>query len=270
MHRIGEFARLGQVSIKTLRFYDEIGLLRPAWTDPRSGYRYYLAEQVADLNQILALKNLGMSLEEVVAISRDSLPAERLRELLLAKRIEAERYLLDARARIARIDASIARIDRDEAPSRFAFVTKYVGSRLVVSLRDEVASFDHLVERIDEVEHHTRQHRAQSTRGALFHGCAGSALDCEALAFVAGAVPQTDRLRVYELPAVEVASVVYAGPIEGAGDAYEALGAWVRDNRLELAGSCLELYLGGHATGTDSVVEIQFPVRACADAKNVH
>ena len=268
MYRIGEVARLGQVSVKTLRFYDQIGLLRPAWTDPRSGYRYYLAQQVADLNQIFALKDLGLTLEEVVAISRAGFPAERLRELLLGKRAEAERHLLEARARLGRIDASLARIDREDAPSRFPVVTKFVGSRLVVSLREEVASFDHLVELFEEVEHHTRRHRGRARRGALFHGCAGSALECEALAFVDGAVPQTDRLRVYELPAVEVASVVYAGRIEGAGDAHEALEAWVRENGRELAGSCLELYLGGRAA--DSVVEIQFPVRARADTKDVH
>ncbi len=64
-YQIGEFAKLGGVSAKTLRFYDEIGLLRPASVDPRTGYRHYLPLQLEELASILALKNLGMSLAKV-------------------------------------------------------------------------------------------------------------------------------------------------------------------------------------------------------------
>src|SRR5260370_25763778 len=64
-YQIGEFAELGGVSAKTLRFYDEIRVLRPASVDPRTGYRRYLPQQLGDLASILALKNLGMSLAQV-------------------------------------------------------------------------------------------------------------------------------------------------------------------------------------------------------------
>jgi DNA-binding transcriptional MerR regulator len=270
MYRIGDFARLGHVSVKTLRFYDEIGVLRPAWTDPQSGYRYYLAAQVADLNRILAFKDLGLSLGEVVAISKGEVAAERLRELLLAKRAEAERTLVDARSRLDRIDASLERLDLDEAPPCYSVVIKQLAPRLVVSVRDEVPSFDHLVELFDEVDHHTRRHRVRGAQGALYHGCSGAALDCEALAFVGEAVPETDRVRLYELPAVEVASVVHAGPVTGAAGAYDALSTWVAANGLELAGTCLELYLGGRFTDAESVIEIQFPLRVGGSDPDVH
>ena len=269
MYRIGDFAKLGQVSIKTLRFYDEIGLLRPAWTDPHSGYRYYMAAQVADLNRILAFKDLGLSLGEVVAVSRGEVAADRLRELLVAKRDEAERTLGDAQARLDRINSSLDRLDRDEAPPRYAVVVKQIAPRLVVSVRDEVPTFDHLVGLFDEVDHHTRRHRVRGAHGALYHGCSGEALDCEALAIVGEAVPETSRIRLYELPAVEVASVVHAGPVEGAADAYDALAAWVAASGRELAGSSLELYLGGRFTDAESVIEIQFPLRA-RDDSDVH
>jgi DNA-binding transcriptional MerR regulator len=64
MFSIGEFARLGTVSVRTLRHYDEIGLLRPARVDPETGYRSYSAGQLAQLNRIIALKDLGFSLEQ--------------------------------------------------------------------------------------------------------------------------------------------------------------------------------------------------------------
>ena len=66
MFRIGEFSRIAQVSGRLLRYYDEIGLLSPEFTDPQTGYRYYSAHQLPRLNRILVLKELGLSLEQGV------------------------------------------------------------------------------------------------------------------------------------------------------------------------------------------------------------
>jgi DNA-binding transcriptional MerR regulator len=59
MLKIGDFSRLGQVTVKTLRHYGQLGLLKPAWIDRYTGYRYYSLEQLPRLNRILALKELG-------------------------------------------------------------------------------------------------------------------------------------------------------------------------------------------------------------------
>jgi DNA-binding transcriptional MerR regulator len=69
MFSIGEFARHGRVSVRMLRHYDAIGLLRPACVDPASGYRFYQASQLAELNRLVALKELGFTLQQVQAIS---------------------------------------------------------------------------------------------------------------------------------------------------------------------------------------------------------
>jgi len=63
MFKIGEFSKLSQVTVKTLRYYDEIGLLKPAEVDRFTSYRYYSVDQLPRLNRILALKDLGLSLE---------------------------------------------------------------------------------------------------------------------------------------------------------------------------------------------------------------
>ena len=60
MFRIGEFSQIARVSGRLLRYYDSIGLLRPVRTDPQTGYRYYSAAQLGELNRILALKELGL------------------------------------------------------------------------------------------------------------------------------------------------------------------------------------------------------------------
>jgi DNA-binding transcriptional MerR regulator len=65
MLKIGDFSRLSQVSIKTLRYYDEVGLLKPAQIDQSSGYRYYSVAQLGQVHRILALRDLGFSLDQI-------------------------------------------------------------------------------------------------------------------------------------------------------------------------------------------------------------
>jgi DNA-binding transcriptional MerR regulator len=79
MFSIGEFARHGRVSVRMLRHYDAIGLLRPASVDSDSGYRFYQAGQLAELNRIIALKDLGFTLGQVQAILAEQVSAAELR-----------------------------------------------------------------------------------------------------------------------------------------------------------------------------------------------
>jgi DNA-binding transcriptional MerR regulator len=70
MLKIGEFARLSQVSVKTLRHYDALGVLRPALVDPESGYRLYDIGQLVEVVRILAPKDCGFALEEIARLLR--------------------------------------------------------------------------------------------------------------------------------------------------------------------------------------------------------
>ena len=90
MFKIGDFSKLAQVSVKTLRHYGKMGLIKPAWIDRFSGYRYYTADQLPRLNRILALKDLGFSLEQIRQLLRDDLPAAELRGMMRMKQAEVE------------------------------------------------------------------------------------------------------------------------------------------------------------------------------------
>ncbi len=91
MFRIGEFAQIAQVSGRQLRFYDQLGLLRPAHIDPQTGYRYYSIRQLPLLNRILALKELGLSLEQIGPLLKDEISPVELRGMLTMKREQVER-----------------------------------------------------------------------------------------------------------------------------------------------------------------------------------
>ena len=88
MYRIGEFSKICRVPVSALRYYSDLGLLPPVETDPASGYRYYSAAQLPRLNRILALKDLGLSLDEIGAILNEELVLEELRGMLRLKRAE--------------------------------------------------------------------------------------------------------------------------------------------------------------------------------------
>ena len=68
LYKIGEFSKLVNVPVKTLRYYDEINLFKPQEIDLFSGYRYYSEQQIDDLEVILSLKEVGFSLEEIKKI----------------------------------------------------------------------------------------------------------------------------------------------------------------------------------------------------------
>jgi DNA-binding transcriptional MerR regulator len=97
MYKIGEFAQIAQVSGRLLRYYDSIGLLSPKRIDPATGYRHYTAQQLGDLNRILALKELGLSLDQVARFLKDGVSAEEIRGMLALRKAELERSL-DAEA----------------------------------------------------------------------------------------------------------------------------------------------------------------------------
>src|SRR5581483_802114 len=105
MLRIGEFARLSQVPAKTLLYYDEIGLLKPAYCDPETGYRYYAANQMEQLQRILALKDMGLSLEQILFVQEERLPTEQMQAMLKAKRIELQCKIQEYQAQVMRVEA---------------------------------------------------------------------------------------------------------------------------------------------------------------------
>lgn len=102
MFTIGDFARYGRVSPRMLRHYDAIGLLRPARTDPATGYRLYGAAQLARLNRIIALKDLGFTLQQVGAVLDEQVGRAELAEAAAA-----------ATARLARVEARLRSIESE-------------------------------------------------------------------------------------------------------------------------------------------------------------
>ncbi|MFN2296652.1 MAG: MerR family transcriptional regulator, partial [Candidatus Promineifilaceae bacterium] len=112
MLKIGEFSKLAQVSPKALRIYDERGLLRPAWIDRWTGYRYYTADQLATMHRILALKDLGFSLDQVGELLAGEMDADALGRMIRERQKEISRHIAAEEARLLRVEARLQQIER--------------------------------------------------------------------------------------------------------------------------------------------------------------
>jgi DNA-binding transcriptional MerR regulator len=140
MFKIGEFSRLGQVSTRMLRHYDQLGLLKPSQTDKFTSYRYYTIDQLARLNRIIALKELGFSLEQVAQLldREGELSPEKLRGMLTMRRAEIERELQDKHMQLAEVEARLRQIEQEGQPSPYEIVIKSVSAQPVASIRQIV------------------------------------------------------------------------------------------------------------------------------------
>lgn len=142
MFTIGDFARYGRVSPRMLRHYDAIGLLRPDRTDPATGYRFYGAAQLARLNRIIALKDLGFTLQQVGAVLDEQVGPEELRGMLRLRRAELAEAVAAATARLAQVEARLRSIESEGHMPADDVVIKTVPAVRVAELTGTAASYE--------------------------------------------------------------------------------------------------------------------------------
>ena len=132
MFQIGEFSKLGQVSPRMLRHYDQLSLLKPGQVDKWTGYRYYTIDQLSQLHRIIALKELGLSLEQIGELlkSGENLNPERLRGMLTLARGQIERDILENQERLHRVEIRLQQIE-EEGASPYEIVVKPVSSQVI-------------------------------------------------------------------------------------------------------------------------------------------
>jgi DNA-binding transcriptional MerR regulator len=144
MFRIGEFSRITRVTIETLRHYDALGLLKPAKVDPFTGYRYYSARQLMSLNRILALKEVGFSLEEIARILQEQLTNDQLRGMLKAQLVRSEREIQEAELRQERILARLNYLNLEDDMPKYEVILKPVEKLTVAAIREVVPTIEQM------------------------------------------------------------------------------------------------------------------------------
>jgi DNA-binding transcriptional MerR regulator len=151
MFRIGEFSRIARVSGRLLRYYDSIGLFGPQHTDPATGYRYYTAAQLGLLNRILALKDLGLTLDQIARLVSERVSTQEIRGMLTLKKTELERALSEDASRLRHIESRLRQIDEDGALKDYDVVVKSAEAQSYLSLRETFPSMNDVAGRLLEV-----------------------------------------------------------------------------------------------------------------------
>jgi effector-binding domain-containing protein len=268
MFKIGEFSRLSQVTVKTLRYYDRIGLLTPAEVDPSTNYRYYAAHQLRRLNRILALKGLGLSLDQIAQLLDDELSPEQIRGMLQLKRLEIQERLEEGQARLARVELRLRQIEKEDKMPEQEVRIKQAPAQPVASLRDVIPTYSDIGELFEEMFSYLGQ-KGVTPSGppfVIYHDeeFRETDADVEVVVPMGGQIPEGERIRMRRLPEVEeMASVIHNGSYETIGETYGQLMGWIEDSGYQIAGPGREIYLHGPESGDDPstyVTEIQMPM----------
>lgn len=273
MLKVGDFSQLGRVSVRTLHHYDERGLLKPVKIDPLSNYRFYSLDQLPRLNRILALKDLGLSLDQISSLVEDELAPDQLRGILKMRRAEIEQQLREDRSRLARVEARMRQIEQEDEPSPYEVTLKEVRPETVISTRQTVPVVDQMpdyrcgmFQRAHDWLERNRL-RPAGPELALYHGSEYTEknIDMEvAVPLNRPNLEPDDGLAVHTLPGVpDMATTVHHGALWGVPGAMVALFAWIGDNGYQSAGPIREIHLFGRENDVvDAPADAQFNINS--------
>ncbi len=269
MFKIGEFSKLSQVPVKTLRYYDEIGLLSPARVDSATGYRFYSLDQLPRLNWLLALKDLGFTLEQVRELMEDHVTVEQLRGMLRLKRAEIEGRLSAEEARLTRVEHRLGLLEKEGRMPAYEVVLKKAEPMRVAAVRGVIPSYSSmniLFEQLFGALGRNQIAPAGPSMGIYYdEEYKEQDVDAEAAVPIGDAeTPDMGKVAVRELSGYdEVASLVRPGPYDDFTPAYQELMAWIEANGYRIIGPNREIYLKGPEPGVSPeafLTELQFPV----------
>ncbi|MCC4908589.1 MerR family transcriptional regulator [Microbacterium sp. cx-59] len=264
MLSIGEFARLVGVSVRMLRHYDQLGLLRPDRVDPFTGYRSYAAVQLDEANRLVALKDLGFSLDEVGRLLADDDSSPRVAALLRARRDELMVSIEADRRRLHLVEARLRSIEKEHTV--YVFIETDLPALRLVQLSARVREMADIETEIGPM--FERVGAALDAAGVERRGpgvAVYTAVDDEVIAAAAeqiGDQPVPDGLERAEVAAAARALTVRyeADDLGGIQRTWQALVTEVDARGLRIAGPAREVYLEAPPESRRWVVDLQQPV----------
>ena len=263
LYKIGMFAAMNHITVKTLRFYEEQGLLMPACINQENGYRYYTLSQMAVVHQITALKMAGFTLEEIARIHSGADEEAVLRK----KKSELIAKIADLTRQIAVVDGYLS---RQKTGLSAPVLVKTIPEITVAAMKTRIESYDSL---FDVMPKMGALMEKASCECALPEYCFTNYLEpgykdedilveiCES---VTAAKEETGGLYFRTLPEIQAACIYHKGSYGALSESYEVVLKYIEENGYEIAGSIRESYIDGIWNQEDEsgwLTEIQIPVR---------
>jgi effector-binding domain-containing protein len=268
MLKIGEFSRLSQIPVSTLRYYDDIGLIKPMAVDGFTGYRYYSAEQLPGLNRIGALKDLGLSLAEIVRLTANGANQAELRSALERRRAESVTTIETEKGRLQRLEAWLEHLATETTMDAYEVSIKKVNPQLAVCLRRVMPAYTSEGELWGELCAYLGTVKGVKNTGpamTIFYDgeYKEKDVDIELAMPLADPVPEHGDIKVRTLPGYEqMACVLHKGPFDTINNAYQFMLQWIEKNRYQVEGPDRVVYLNfSESTAPEDILqELQVPI----------
>lgn len=266
MYKIGIFSKHGKVTIKTLHYYDEVGLLRPAYIDKETSYRYYTSEQLFKLHKIVALRQIGFSIPEILDIINE----HNIDEILEQRKNELESEYQIITNKLFRLKYYISE-KKEGKIMNYQVVIKEIPECIVFSKRQIIESYDTLMKLVPDIGKEVI--KANPTLKCaepeycfnIYHDneYKEKDIDVEICEAVVEFGKETNGIIFKKIPAITAATVMHKGPYRNFGAAYAFIFKWIEQNNYIAIDSARESYIDGiwnKESEEDWLTEIQVPV----------
>ena len=269
MLKIGDFSKLSRVSIRMLRHYDDIGLLKPALIDDFTGYRYYNPEQLPVIGRITALKDMGFTLADIVKILEVYENREELDSFLVKRQLELKKISETAEYQMRLLETARERLRKEQSMS-YNVSIKTIPERYAATVHMTIPHYEDEGMVWQILNEETAPLKVVPAEPCLV---AAEYLDDEyrekdveliAWKTVKGEYPDTEHVKFMTLPAVKVASCMVKGGYDQMPDVYGAVISWVNANGYECAGPMFNIY---HVSPHETQNPEEFVTEVCYAVK---
>ena len=279
MFKISEFSKIAQVPASLLRYYDKISLFSPMHIDDMNQYRYYDASQLPTLSRILALKELGLSLEQITKLVQEDVSAEEIRGMFTLRKVQIEQSLQEEAAGLKVVETRLKQLERSATNEREDILIKSIPAQAFLSVRKICTNPLDALAAIMELQNIAKP-RFGRRAGHIVAVLHSEAFDLERIDVEVGftvdkildkevTLPSGTVLHPSELPAIETAVCsVRVGGFENGYLNYGDLGIWLESNNFDLSTPHREVMIVPPMPDQmdEAVVEIQLPLRAIQKA----
>ncbi|MDN5634423.1 MAG: MerR family transcriptional regulator [Brevibacterium sp.] len=263
--KIGEFARLGQVSIRMLRHYESLELLIPQEVDRFNGHRSYSVAQLSRLNRIMTLSSLGIALKRIGVLLDSELSTGTLADMLILRRQQLRTEQAVAAASLAEIEFRLALIERTTMNFPDCVIKELPTERIIgttVLLGDPPFDTSEIGPLFDKVAGQIRETGGDLHVGIGLYSDSESGTEVTCGYRSNSADFQIADLKATELTPCTAATLIHEGPMSRIGASWQHLSEWCLNQGYSLNGPCREIYLEEDADGDGSgwMVELQQPI----------
>ena len=270
MFRIGDFSKLSFVSIRMLRYYDEVGIFKPAQVDDFTGFRYYTASQLPIINKIIQLRDLGFNVSEIQTYLEKTETSAKA-DLLQAKLNEIEQNINQEQSKLHKIKFAIQNLNKENEMTNYEVEIKSVPSYQMLTLREVIPAYEQEGDLWMKLGTYAKQTQATVKENGICFAVyydeskLENGVDVEVLQEVStlGQAEKPYQYRKTE-PLAKAASIMVKGDYTNISPAFTFLGAWLEENNMEINGQPRQIPVIGPWNAKDPSeyrTEIQIPIK---------